>query len=326
MPSSSLGSIYFLIKDVVTLSIGDLFDGMAAMTIIGEQLFCNWYLDDDLRYRAGAGLRQAVDWMLGDEFAKHTDEELVNRVVAEASMTPLEVSFDEKRKADPIKINVTGRPDYGFDRRPTWTDGIRVTQTIPFKDNRNRDLWRMSTNPCTSNPPYGEIRAEALVVGKEVPVSEADQLTTSFIGRILVVFDGNAALPALPQDFFAHGLLDKKFLDVFPARMRVGDPAADLDDPPARHGVDVDDVGIDAAGPAGLQADLSDHVLNRPGIVEPTGPIGGDELFRRVVGRALPADGNALFAHAPVRIERHGGVQIVPERDGLFVAALGGEP
>jgi hypothetical protein len=175
MPSSSLGSIYFLIKDVVTLSIGDLFDGMAAMTIIGEQLFCNWYLDDDLRYRAGAGLRQAVDWMLGDEFAKHTDEELVNRVVAEASMTPLEVSFDEKRKADPIKINVTGRPDYGFDRRPTWTDGIRVTQTIPFKDNRNRDLWRMSTNPCTSNPPYGEIRAEALVVGKEVPVSEADQ-------------------------------------------------------------------------------------------------------------------------------------------------------
>jgi hypothetical protein len=183
MPSSSLGSLYFLIKHVVTLSIGELFDGMATMTIIGEQLFCDWDLDDILHFRAGDGLRHDVDRIREDEFAKRTNEELVEQVVAKASMTLLEVSFDEKRKADPIKINVTGRPDYGSDRRPTWTDGIRVTQTIPFEG--NRDLWRMRTNPCTWNPPYGEIRAEALVVGKEVPVPEADQ-AMQYIDELVV--------------------------------------------------------------------------------------------------------------------------------------------
>jgi hypothetical protein len=62
----------------------------------------------------------------------------------------------------------------GFGGQPLRINGFRVTKAIPFKG--NHQLWDMKPNPRCMNPPYGEIRAQELVIGKEVPEAEADQV------------------------------------------------------------------------------------------------------------------------------------------------------
>jgi len=172
-PSTTL---YFLIQDVVTLSIERLFDGMATMAVIGNVLFFRMDLRDTLRRLANDVLYQEFNRLQDGDFAKHTDEKLVEQLVAKASMTPLEVAFDKTPKVEGTTVDVTGRPDYdmGFGGRPLRINGFRVTKAIPFKG--NHQLWDMKPNPRCMNSPRGEIRAQELVIGKEVPEAEADQV------------------------------------------------------------------------------------------------------------------------------------------------------
>jgi hypothetical protein len=170
-PSTAL---YFLIKDVVTLSIERLFDGMANMAVIGNVLFRRVDLRDTLQRLAKDVLWQEFDRLQDGDFAKHTDEKLVEQVVAKASMTPLEVAFDIATfKVEGTTVDVTGRFDYNMGGRPLPINGFRVTKAIPFKG--DRQLWNMKPNPRGMNPPHGEIRAQELVIGKEVPEPEVDQ-------------------------------------------------------------------------------------------------------------------------------------------------------
>jgi hypothetical protein len=62
-PSTAL---YFLIKDVVTLSIERLFDGMANMAVIGNVLFRRVDLRDTLQRLAKDVLWQEFDRLQGN--------------------------------------------------------------------------------------------------------------------------------------------------------------------------------------------------------------------------------------------------------------------
>jgi hypothetical protein len=184
---------------------------MANMAVIGDVLFYKLNLDADLRHKADNGLRQVADRVRKDDFANHTDEELVRRVVADASVTPLQVAFDKaKPEVKETKVDVTGRFEYkGFGDRPARVDGFRVTKTIPFKG--QPDLWNMKTSTWCSSPPRGEIRLHnphALIIGTEVPERETDQAEQyiaeavakirEYLERQAVQIEQhNASLPAL---------------------------------------------------------------------------------------------------------------------------------
>ena len=170
-PSTAL---YFLIKDVVTLSIERLFDGMANMAVIGNVLFYKVDLSDYLRRLATDELWQEVNRLQDGDFAMHPDEKLVEQVVAKASRTPLEVAFDKAPKVEVPTVDVTGRSDYDM--------GFRVTKAIPFKG--DRQLWDMKPNPRGMNPPHGEIRVQELIIGIKVAASEKDQLVQYIDGVV----------------------------------------------------------------------------------------------------------------------------------------------
>jgi hypothetical protein len=65
---------------------------MATMAVIGNVLFFRMDLRDTLRRLANDVLYQEFNRLQDGDFAKHTDEKLVEQLVAKASMTPLEVA------------------------------------------------------------------------------------------------------------------------------------------------------------------------------------------------------------------------------------------
>jgi hypothetical protein len=167
------------------LSIEEPFDRMASMAVIGDLLFYKRNLDAALRHLVDEGLGQEVDRIQDGDFAKHTDEELVSRVVAKTSVTPLDVAFDKATsEVKEATVDVTGRFEYavGFVDGPGRVPGYRATKTIPFKG--DRDLWHMKTNPWGMSPPRGKIDARALVIGIEVPEPEVDQIEGYIAGTV----------------------------------------------------------------------------------------------------------------------------------------------
>jgi hypothetical protein len=139
------------------------------MAVIGERLFCQRPLDDALR-QAGDRLHNAVERIQAEDFAQHSDEELVSCVVAGATMMPLEVVSDQTFAVQPIKVDVTDHPKYGFGPGPVWAEGYRVTRTLSFTG--DRELWRLKPRSGISPPPRGTIEDQTLVIGIEVPKRE----------------------------------------------------------------------------------------------------------------------------------------------------------
>jgi hypothetical protein len=185
---------------------------MAIMAVIGDLLFHKKKIDDDLQFQADNRLRPEVDRIREDDFANHTDEELVRRVVTDASVTPLEVAFDKaKSEVKEKTVEVIDRFEYkSYGNRPARVDGFCVTKAIPFTG--KRDLWDMKTSTSCSSPPRGEIRpnglGSALVIGIEVPERETDQAEQYIAGAVARVREYldrqatqieqfNASLPAL---------------------------------------------------------------------------------------------------------------------------------
>lgn len=145
------------------------------MAVLGAPLFFRRDqvdLDHVLRHQAEL-LRQKVDALPDAFFAQKSDEEIAAHVAKEATVEPLQVDF-ANAVPEVHEVQVERRDDYGFDRgRSARVPGLQATKTIRFKG--DKALWHLRTNPWNMNPPYGDVRADTVVVGISVPAHAANE-------------------------------------------------------------------------------------------------------------------------------------------------------
>jgi hypothetical protein len=82
------------------------------------------------------------------------------------------VDFDGA-KADVREQPVEARDIFGLGRGTTQVPGLRATISIPFEG--DPQLWHLRTNPWSTSPPRGEVRAQTLLIGIEVTAQSADE-------------------------------------------------------------------------------------------------------------------------------------------------------
>lgn len=141
------------------------------MSIIGEPLFFNRnHVDINAVARHQySKLRETVDKIPQNEFDSSTDDEVVEKVVNEMRIEPLEVDFQAaEKKVEETSVAVR---DY-FSERPVQVPGLRAMKIIPFKG--DKELWQYMTGSWSSMMPYGEVQRGRLIVGMEVRVDRGE--------------------------------------------------------------------------------------------------------------------------------------------------------
>jgi hypothetical protein len=144
------------------------------MAALGELLFYRRDqvgLDDVLRQEVNL-LRGKVDALPDKFFSGKSDDEIAAYIAKENEVQPLSVDFSAG-KANVQETQVEVHDQFGFNRGPIRVRGLLATKSIPFKGDAS--LWHLRTNPFTMNPPRGEVRGNALVIGMAVPAQQANE-------------------------------------------------------------------------------------------------------------------------------------------------------
>jgi hypothetical protein len=147
-------------------------DGVArpAMTTFGGILFRHpngTNLADALR-READGLAGRVDRIAEKAFADQGDDRLAAMVVAEVTITPLDVTFDKAE--NDVKEETLSLPDgFGGDIR---VKGFRMIKRIPFVG--NQALWRLRPAEILDSL-RGEIIDHTLIIEVAVPVDKVTE-------------------------------------------------------------------------------------------------------------------------------------------------------
>jgi hypothetical protein len=142
------------------------------MSVLGELLF--WRrdgadLDGALRHQGEAGLQGLVDALSEGDLRTETDDALIQRISAKASISPLRVLFDQ---GEPDVREIMIETENVF-REGIRVKGLRATKSFPFSG--DTELWHLRTNPYDMNPPRGIVDRRAVTVGMEVRDHEGNQ-------------------------------------------------------------------------------------------------------------------------------------------------------
>lgn len=161
------------------------------MAVIGEPLFYSGQraaLSDVLRHHTEQ-LGAKVNAIPDADFRRLTDDEIASRIATEESLKPLELDLlAAKASVSEAQVEVTDR--FSYDIRPGQTlriPGILASKSIPFTG--DAALWRLTPSTYSMNPPRGEIRGNAVVVGISVPSQKADE-AASYIEQTIAQLHG----------------------------------------------------------------------------------------------------------------------------------------
>lgn len=121
-------------------------------------LFAEGDLDATLRAHF-AKAQEIVDAIPDKKFVSSTDEQLLDEVVEQLAVKPLELLEAEKTmRKEEVKIDVSGDPMRNIFNRgggPLYVDGTRVRILVPFKG--DPALWKLRPNSWRSTFPYANI-------------------------------------------------------------------------------------------------------------------------------------------------------------------------
>jgi hypothetical protein len=112
-------------------------------------------------------MRTAVN-ALREHDLQQDDDALIKRLIAPATVVPLEVELDRANPPDVHDIQMQIK-DYGH---TVTVPGFRVSRALPFKG--EPELWYLQPSTFTS-PPRGEVRGQWLIVGIELPTQRANE-------------------------------------------------------------------------------------------------------------------------------------------------------
>jgi hypothetical protein len=144
------------------------------MAALGDLLFFRRDqvgLDDVLRHQVEL-LRGHVDALPDKFFSEKSDDEIASHLAKEHAIQPLTIDLGAA-KPNVQETQVEVRDQFGIHRGPIRVPGLLATKSIPFKG--DPDLWHLRTNPYNMNPPRGEVRGNALVIGISVPTQQAEE-------------------------------------------------------------------------------------------------------------------------------------------------------
>jgi hypothetical protein len=134
-----------------------------------------------LYHRGEVIVPRVVDSLPESDFAKASDQELIQKLADQATVSPLKVSFDQA-KGDAEETLVDIKNIFGEAMR---VNGLRATKAIPFEG--SADLWHLQPSTFDLNPPRGQVVGQRVVVGIDVQTNDSAAATaymTDQIGRI----------------------------------------------------------------------------------------------------------------------------------------------
>lgn len=142
-------------------------------------LFCEEDLDIQLRDRQQR-VSSIVDGIPKDQFLISTDEELVQHIIPQLAVEPIDL--DEGGKSmnqQETKVDVShdfGRAILDYNRNhPVYVNGTRIDIDIPFTG--EAWIFQYRTNPHFLNIPYANVHTNFLRITVELP---CDTKPTSF--------------------------------------------------------------------------------------------------------------------------------------------------
>ena len=124
-----------------------------------DNLFASSHLSAALRHQAQQ-IPYKVNQISRDQFLASTDEELLENLMSELEVEPLEV-YEDRMEMDhaETQVDVSGHPgrDWGFPGRtgPLLVPGTEVKVSIPFTG--DSELWSFQPSRYTSTVPYGHV-------------------------------------------------------------------------------------------------------------------------------------------------------------------------
>lgn len=143
------------------------------MAVIGDILFYKGDLDATLRHRITL-LPAAVDKISAQTFNAKSDEEIAALVLKDFSVEPLALYVDQaEAKVEEGQAEVRDHFRYNLPNGPMKVPGLKASKWIPFSG--DPQLWKLKPNRYTSNPPYGEVRGNSLIIGITVPEAQANE-------------------------------------------------------------------------------------------------------------------------------------------------------
>ena len=122
-----------------------------------DLLFCEGALEETLRARLGA-VASKIDSIPRDQFMNARPDEVVDHVVSEMTVEPLELYEDRaEMEQSETRIDVSGwrdRNPFG-DPGPVYVPGVAIVVAIPFTGDHG--LWKLRPNPSSTVFPHGSV-------------------------------------------------------------------------------------------------------------------------------------------------------------------------
>ena len=126
-----------------------------------KYLFCDGDLFGALEAHL-TKITQKVNAIPEDQFLATDDETLIQHVVADLEVQPIELHEDDKTMAqEEIQVDVSHRFEYGWSRgdERIQVPGVQVTVSIPFTG--DSDIWKLRPNQWKSVFPRAHVRKPA---------------------------------------------------------------------------------------------------------------------------------------------------------------------